>query len=184
MSRSNSKFTYDRNKNTITRTRTTYHKNGNSSTYKNSIKLPNRDSNGKFVKSNSVQSENHYGFQNLTNPVRQRSRQFASEHRVGIFRGVLLILLVFMIVGVLTNGDSYNGMLSFSGFLKVLEECPMIPTDWLSFGTKLPDSVKDIPFIGSFVELITQIASVLMFFVVGIANAIWIILYFLIQMFS
>lgn len=129
-------------------------------------------------------SKRKYGFEALTNSRKFNQDRFVDEHRNGILRGLLFILLVFMIVGVMTNGDSYNGMLSFRGFLALLEECPMIPTDWLSFGSDIPDSVTSIPFIGSVVEFFTQLVSVLMFFVVGISNAIWMILYFLYRLFS
>lgn len=97
----------------------------------------------------------------------------------GIFKSIFLILLVVMVVGMLMNGDSYNNALTLRGFLTVLAEAPAIPTDWISFGSSIPDDVTSLPVIGTLVDFFASAAEVLMFFVVGIGQAIIYILYFL-----
>ncbi len=86
-----------------------------------------------------------------------------------LLKSIFIMILLVSIVGTLTNTTNAN--ITFYGFLDLLQRAPKIPTDWISFGGDL----QGVPFIGWLISAI----RVLMFFVVGISQAIVFILYFL-----
>lgn len=96
----------------------------------------------------------------------------------GLFKAILFVLLVISIVGFMRGSVNVN--ISFTGFLRMLEGAPDIPTDWISFGSAL--SKVNFPFwldwLKPFISFLASTAEVIMFFVVGIAQAITYFIYF------
>lgn len=97
---------------------------------------------------------------------RKQDRKERSERRSGVLNVIFVILLLFALIGVLSNRE----LLTFKGFLEFLKTCPALPMDFLQIN--LEGTIPVLSFLGTLVNAIT-------FILTCIVNALTIILWFL-----
>lgn len=86
-----------------------------------------------------------------------------------LLKAFFMLILLVSVVGSLTGTTNAN--ITFYGLLDYIQRAPKIPTDWISFGGQF----QGVPVIGWIISAV----RVLMFFVVGLSQAILFLLYFL-----
>lgn len=93
------------------------------------------------------------------------SRRSTGIGGAGLFRIVLILLLLFNVMRVIVNPSN---VMTFTGFLEMLRNAPTIEVGWLKQFNMWGTSLTSIPLIGDGLAFLTNIVSVALFGATGV----------------